>query len=128
MRLWLPIVCMLAVPFAACGASEEARLVTEADNGTTVELGLGERLTVRLESNPTTGFSWQLEVEPNGAFLRSAGHEYVPPDDGLVGQGGIELWTFEGVAPGTTRIALVYLRPFDPSDVGANFEVEVRVR
>jgi inhibitor of cysteine peptidase len=128
MRLWLPVVCMLAVPLAACGAGEEARLLTEADNGTTVELAAGERLTVRLESNPTTGFSWQPRVDPDAAVLRSVGHEYVPPDDALVGEGGIELWAFEGVAPGTTGMALVYLRPFDPSDVGANFEVEVRVR
>ena len=35
MPLWLPVVCILAVPLLACGAGEEARIVTEADDGTT---------------------------------------------------------------------------------------------
>jgi predicted secreted protein len=46
-----------------------------------------------------------------------------------VGQGGVETWRFEAVAPGRTQIELVYVRPWE-SDVAparwAIYSVEVR--
>ena len=127
-------ICRLAAAVAAtllaasCGGGAESGLeLTAKDSGERVTLGAGERLTVTLESNATTGYSWALATAPDAAVLRLVGSEYVPPEDGLVGEGGVEVWTFEGVEAGTTALELAYARPFEPGEVADRFELAVAV-
>ena len=44
--------------FSSCGARGTS--LTEAENGQQVSLEPGESLTLTLESNPTTDYSWQV--------------------------------------------------------------------
>jgi inhibitor of cysteine peptidase len=102
--------------------------LTADDSGSAIDLAPDGALTVTLESNETTGFSWDVVTEPDEAVLRVTSHEYVAPEDGLVGQGGVDLWTFTGVSPGSTSFQLAYCRPFDREDVQDTFELEVNVK
>ena len=56
-RLW-SLVCVVAM-VSGCGGDE----VVFTDPGAGFEVEVGDRFTVVLESNVTTGFSWQLERE-----------------------------------------------------------------
>src|SRR5262245_33400034 len=89
----------------------------------------GERLTVTLPSNRTTGYQWQLGRPPDERVLRLVGMEYVGPERDVPGAGGQEVWTFEAVAPGTATIRLNYVRPWErnaPAGQSRVFEVLVR--
>jgi inhibitor of cysteine peptidase len=124
---------ILGLVVAACGgggSSGSTTTVTQKDSGQAVELAVGDRLAVQLESNPTTGFQWNPAAAPDRAVLTLAGKGYEPSEnaeEGLVGAGGTETWTYEAAGAGTTKVELEYYRPFDPGDVAGRFTVTVTV-
>ncbi len=72
-------------------------------------------LTVRLDSNPTTGYEWTYEIDGDAVEYRS--DEYVAPESDALGAGGTQVYSFlgnEGKA-GDVTITLTYGRPFDDS-------------
>ena len=71
-----------------------------------------QTVTVTLESNPTTGYSWQVsQTEELFKIDRSySEHEH---SEGLVGVGGNETFTFIPLRAGTTEVTLTYARPWE---------------
>lgn len=101
------------------------------DNGSEVVLAAGQVLEVTLESNPTTGFSWQVS-EVDGAVLAQVGEAVFQqaPTEGeqLVGAGGVETLQF-AASPGETTLTLEYRRPWEKDvDPLETFTVQVTVR
>lgn len=78
-----------------------------------VEVRVGQEFNITLESNPTTGYQWQLAKQLNETILEFIGSEYKPSESGLIGAGGTEVWTFKAVNSGTTEISLKYVRPWE---------------
>jgi len=80
----------------------------------TIEVTVGEDFVISLDSNPTTGYSWQL-ASSLPAWLELIGSEYVPTptEPGIVGSGGVEEWTFRANAEGTATITFEYRRPWE---------------
>jgi len=117
----------LLLAAAACGDTQgDTAALTDRD--TRFDVPIGERFEVILESNPTTGFGWELSADLPDEVLILADQRYVPPDTDLVGAGGHEVLTFEAIGDGSTFIQIWYIRPFDdppePAD-RAQFEVIV---
>ena len=80
------------------------------DNNITVDKD--KTFIVVLDSNPTTGYSWQASF--NEAFLRLDNQEFVSQGEpGIVGAGGTETFTFTGLKQGTTDIIFSYLRSWE---------------
>ena len=78
-----------------------------------IDLRSGEPFEVRLPSNPSTGYRWEL-VDPVPRWIRAAGVSRVePPLGDLVGAPDQEVWRFEAVESGSGLLAFVYRRPFD---------------
>jgi inhibitor of cysteine peptidase len=130
MRRWIVGLAVMAA-LAACGSDDGggggARQVLDGgDIGTEITVGVGEEFEVRLESNATTGYAWQVVEQPDAVTLVSS--EYEAPDTSLVGAGGVEVFVFEGVAEGSGEIRLEYVRSFDDPPVPAEtavFRVQV---
>ena len=57
-----------------------------------------DQLDVQLESNPTTGYSWELGPLPDGLELVSS--EFEEPVGSLVGAAGTQRFVFDVVGPG----------------------------
>ena len=110
---------------------EQVILLDAEDNGSQVELSSGQVLAVTLESNPTTGHSWQVS-EVDQAVLAQVGEaefrEAPKEDEQMVGVGGTETFRFAASA-GETTLTLVYHRPWE-EDVEPleTFTVQVVVR
>lgn len=118
---------LMLVSFSSCGARGVA--VTAADNGGEVALKPGETLTITLESNPTTGYSWQV-MEINSTVLLQQGepeYEQSPNSEGLVGAGGMERFRFEALAPGETTLVLGYMRPWESVQPIETYSIQVVV-
>lgn len=113
---------------AACGDDPEPEPVEFTEPGTIFEVGVGDELTVVLESNATTGYAWELETSPLADVVGLVDDVYVEPDTDLVGAPGRQELTFEAVGEGTAELSLWYVRSFDdpkePAD-RAVFEVVV---
>ncbi|RPH60193.1 MAG: hypothetical protein EHM81_06725 [Chloroflexi bacterium] len=109
----LVLFLLLAALLAACGKKEMS--VGRAENGGTVELKTGETLMVSLDSNITTGYSWEIQ-ETDETLLKLKGDpEYIEPksDPQLAGAGGRQVFRFEALKAGQTTLTLVYRRPWE---------------
>ena len=73
--------------------------------------------TFTLESNPTTGFSWQVE---QSSELFEVNTEYIADktDESTVGAGGAEIITLTPVKAGKTEVTLTYARPWEGGEQG----------
>ena len=79
-------------------------------------VNIGDKITVKLCSNPTTGYQWEYEmIGPE--LLMEEDHDFEEPEDeGMVGAAGKEVWTFEAIETGTTEIHMEYSRPFESGE------------
>jgi inhibitor of cysteine peptidase len=78
-----------------------------------VKLARGETLEVRLPSNRTTGFSWQLAKYDKDKLKSQGKPEYERPKKPLPGAGSVEVFRFTAEAAGKSELELVYKRPFE---------------
>jgi predicted secreted protein len=110
--------------------SAETVDVNEADDGGQIELELGTLLVVTLESNPSTGYRWEV-TENNDSVLKQFGQtEYKPAETSeppLVGAGGWEIFRFKAVSAGHTTLELVYRRPWEDAEPLKIFSIQVTV-
>jgi len=104
--------------------------VDEADNGGQIELELGQILVVTLESNPSTGYQWEI-LENDESVLKQFGQaEFKPSDTSeqpMVGAGGWEIFRFKAVSAGQATLELVYHRTWEDAEPLKTFSIQVTV-
>ena len=122
---------------SACGSDGGSKPeVTTVANEVTVTvsgpvtIAVGQDLLVTLDSNPTTGYDWQVDTAPDKAVLTIDERVYVPTpvDPDIVGSGGATTTRFTAVAAGTTSIVLRYKRSWEdntPTDDLVTVDVTV---
>jgi len=77
------------------------------------QVEIGDKITVKLCSNPTTGFQWTYQIT-GGTVIKEEDHDFEEPEgEGVVGAAGEEVWTFEAVKQGTTEVRMEYSRPWE---------------
>jgi inhibitor of cysteine peptidase len=91
--------------------------------GKTIHVSTGERFAVVLESNPSTGYTWQVSTDEH--YLELLAQDFEPHGQG-VGAGGREIFDFRALSTGQVTITCEYRRPWDREarDV-ASFEVGI---
>jgi len=83
------------------------------DSGKTIQCNVNSTFSIVLDSNPTTGYRWQLASSQNGALLKLIGSQYRAPETELAGAGGEEIWSFKALSVGQTTIIFEYMRPWE---------------
>ena len=111
--------------------SENFINVDEDDNGSKVSLKQGQRLVVTLESNPSTGYRWEL-VENQNSILEQIGEsEFILPeqtDPPMVGVPGWEVFRFEAKSAGQQTLELLYRRSWEEGvEPAKTFSIDVIV-
>jgi inhibitor of cysteine peptidase len=103
-------------------------MLTQADNGKLVALKVGESLAITLDSNPSTGYSWQLGAMKRAILQQQGEPQYTPPAQPLPGAGGQHTFQFTAVGAGRTTLTLVYKQLFDRKAAPAEkFTIQVTV-
>ena len=122
-----------SAPVMAQAVEGEKRAVARGKNsenkGDHIVVMPGEEFTVCQDSNPSTGYQWQLVEPGNEAVVKVVNKEFVSPAKRLPGSGGKDVWTFKAVGRGTTRIVLRYVRPWEkgtPPAKEVTYTVEVQ--
>lgn len=112
---WLLTVVVVGSVIAACGDGDDDGILvlTDADSGSEVVLDAGERFEVHLESNPSTGFAWELAAMTTPDLVTLDEQRYVEPDADLVGAPGTEIFVFTAGADAAGVLRLEYVRSFD---------------
>jgi C1A family cysteine protease/predicted secreted protein len=147
--LWIVLVAALAPSSSALSGSPpseppppvEITLGAE-DNGHRVQIHEGEALVIRLESNPSTGYAWELAQPGLSAesipVLWQTGDEYEAPQvlgssspegpeapQPLLGAPTTQILRFQAVRAGQASLKLVYRRPWEDVSPLDSFSLEV---
>jgi inhibitor of cysteine peptidase len=91
-------------------------VITEADNGKNISLKNGEAFYLKLKENPTTGYSWELNLSQG---LNNVSDNYYPPEPSkegqqpLVGAGGVHVWEIKALTEGSQQVKGIYKRPWE---------------
>ena len=112
--------------FSGCGANGTP--LTDSDNGRNITLNTGEIITLTLESNPTTGYSWQVMEVENAVLTQDGEADYKSESQNLVGAGGTETFQFKAVGSGKTTLKLGYMRPWESVPPIDTFTIQVTVQ
>ena len=114
---------------AAPAAAKEVRL-NDGDNGKTVKVAVDGTVTLTLESNPTTGFSWIGVDKADKDILKLERNDYKEKDHpaGMLGVGGRNTIVYRALKKGKAKIDLTYMQPWEPdSKFNTNYSVTVEV-
>ena len=127
---WVTIIAIVTTLLLIVGCSSGNTVELDADdNGKAVELEVGQMLAITLDSNPTTGYSWEAGGEHDELVL-SGEPEYKQRnrDKNLVGGGGQETLRFEAQKAGQVHLELVYHRAWEKGAKPAEtFAVDVTI-
>ena len=120
MRVLLGMIALVTL-VVACGSESttdtsdagNGRVVlTEANNGEQVLLDAGVLFEVRLESNSSTGYSWEISAASGPYAFELRTRFYEEPDTDLVGAPGTDIFTFEAIGDAEI-LRLEYARSFE---------------
>ena len=95
---------------------------------TDYEIPVNGHFQVDLQSNPTTGYSWQWKNKSSVSIVDTFNFQYIPAKTGLMGSGGVEQWQFKGIKAGIDSIKLAYCRVWDSTSTVETKTIVVRVK
>ena len=109
------ILLMLTSVYIFSGCAIAEKTYTESNNGDNLNLKINDVITIKLESNITTGFKWNIsnETDTGIASFISSDYKQNSTDKDLAGAGGYETFTFKAESKGNASIALTYNKPWE---------------
>lgn len=109
--LLISVFTMLLV----AGCMPAGKTFTSANDGESINLKLNETIKIKLDSNPTTGYSWNLSDKTSTATISQLSSDYKTSssDKEVVGAGGYDTITFKAIAKGNTTIILTYNKSWE---------------
>jgi inhibitor of cysteine peptidase len=123
------LLALVLVVLVGCTQDLGAIDLGSANNGTTLDVSSNQVLNVKLDSNATTGYKWNLVTPPDERILKLLSSKYNAPTGGALGAGGSETWQFQAVGRGKATLKLAYSRPFEPNNPPAKeFSITVNVK
>jgi inhibitor of cysteine peptidase len=91
-------------------------VISQADQGNTIEVQQGDLIVIQIDENPTTGYRWEL-----GAYgqpvVEFADSDYQSPTGAGMGGGGTRTFRFRAATEGRSTIQLKLRRSWEPEDV-----------
>lgn len=113
------ILVMILISSTGCSGGDAITL-TASDSGSAITLKPGDTLVVRLEGNPSTGYTWDV-LDVNTQVLEQVGEtefeSSLPPAEIAPGTGGTLVLTFTARDPGSTTLTLGYHRPWETTEM-----------
>lgn len=107
-----------AILMSGSGGVESIPSKLNATQGSTFEF--------KLEANPTTGHTWQVNIEDEEIVVLTS-NEYICNDPEADGTGGTTTLKFKALKKGETTITLGYARDWEDGDVDKHKEIKVVV-
>lgn len=105
--------------------------VDESLNGGQYQVQAGQPFMVVLDSNPTTGFTWNIKDAGDDNIISLLGSTYQTnasdSQPAIVGQGGRQYWYFKALQPGTAQLQMVYARPWESVQPAKVYSLTINV-
>jgi len=127
--LLLALVVLLAacaVPTPAPEEPAQSSMPALTDPTQPILVNAGETFFIVVESNPTTGYHWEIVGDLNGVELVS--REYTAGEPIIPGSGGVEVWIFKAVSAGETNLVLGSYPPGESTTAEQELQFTVTVQ
>lgn len=132
------LVVLVAAVAAGCGGDDDgskggskgggsggSSSVKVYGPGDSISAAVGQSFVIELESNPTTGYEWTAQSNPNAELVKSR----MVTSSTLPGAPGMQQLTFRATKAGSSTLVLDYARSFEPNNPPAQTEsFPLRVR
>jgi len=132
MKIRTVILIIASILLGACTGTpepDEPAGLQISDPAKALEAAAGDEFKIVIESNPTTGYHWELMNEPEANVVILVSNEYKGDEPVMPGSGGVEVWTFKAVSAGETQITLGYYPPSnEPTDPQQTVTFTVKIR
>ena len=130
MMLVLGVILVASgVAMSSSSAFREIKLGS-ADHGRVITCEIGDTILLSLESDPSTGYDWQVRDPVDDSVIRVTGPTPDPPSASSEGTGydGTAEWRVEAVYEGEALLDLVYRRPGQANpETSGRFSLQVIV-
>lgn len=103
------LLAILTLTLTACGGKPTEAPVNElliSEPGKSIEVAAGNEFKIVIESNPSTGYHWELIGNLDDRAIQFISKEYRASEPVMPGSGGVDVWVFQAVAAGETKIVL----------------------
>lgn len=102
-------------------------VIGKNNRGNSFDIPQGSIVLIRLEENPTTGYTWEIsEIDSRVVELQDS--EYIGASETALGAGGLRIFTFEAKSPGETQVSLKLRQEWGPEESAIkHFEVTLRI-
>ena len=122
----LLVSCEKSVPVTEEAKTLENVIKTNVDNGTSVELAVGQKLEVSLSANKSTGYSWHLKPSESVTVVSDS---YDAEETKKVGAGGVQKITIEAKRAGSSSLDFTYGRPWEKdAEPAEKFQLIIEVK
>jgi predicted secreted protein len=111
LRLLMAFMLLATTP--TCGDDDDIEVLADDQSGSEIELAAGEQFEIHLESNPSTGFAWEISAMTTPDLVALDSRTFVESDSDLVGAPGTDVLVFTTGAEGAGVLRLEYVRSFD---------------
>ena len=120
-KLWPGILSIMLLSGLLVACTTPAPAVF-TDSAKPIEVVAGQQFAVALESNPTTGFQWEVTIDNSGTYTQVGAGEYTQgaTKPGMAGAGGTVRFTFQAAKAGTGSVKFTYRRSFEPPNLPTN--------
>lgn len=122
LKVFIPVFLMILVLPSFCTGKTKS-------GSPSITALKGHNFAVYLRSNPTTGYSWQLQKNIDRKYLRLMTSQYNPPKTKMLGAPGEEVWIFKAQKEGKTTLYFSYQRPWEkdkPPDETRNIQITIK--
>ncbi|MBI5353460.1 MAG: protease inhibitor I42 family protein [Chloroflexi bacterium] len=99
------------------------------DPSVPIEVAVGGEFYIAVESNPTTGYHWEVMNSWNPNLMVMVANEYQSTSpEGVVGGGGMDIWRFDALSAGDATFTISYFPPGDATDPQQTLTFTVNIR
>jgi len=128
--IWIAVVLVLLITVAtvAYDVNADNRVYAETDAEKVIEVRAGDSFYIKLEENPSTGFTWHYTAD-NDDILILDSDQFIPPKtEGLVGAPGAHEYKFLAFKTGETKVQFDYYQEWEPENIDKTFVYNVKVK
>jgi inhibitor of cysteine peptidase len=119
----------LQTPDASHPKAVPTVVLSERDSGTDIDLTSNALLIVKLNSNPSTGYSWTVTGDPSPLKLQKTSFRKNTNKSGIMGASGTATFQLSANSSGIATLTLVYRRSWEYNmPPMKTFTVRVNVR
>jgi inhibitor of cysteine peptidase len=104
------VLLLVVFALALLGAHGKTLLLDDSDDNSHVCLYIGDTLTIKLASNPSTGYSWG---NPQVSHVQMISSDSKEGSSGRVGEPGFQTFSFKATDEGESTFTLRYFRRFE---------------